>query len=63
MLDFLCAEEGQAIYRKAFYSPANPKVEPINPALKPGKYPSLFMTPREAMSEMPKWAEIFKRIF
>jgi ABC-type Fe3+ transport system substrate-binding protein len=63
LLDYLVSEEGQRFYRDAFYSPANPKVEPINPAFKPGRYPTLFLSPPEAMRTLPKWTQIFKRLF
>ena len=62
-LDFLLSEEGQSIYRDAYYSPANPKVEPINPDFKPGRYPTVFLSPREAMDDLPKWTGIFKDLF
>jgi iron(III) transport system substrate-binding protein len=63
LLDFLVSPEGQAIYRDAFYSPANPAVEPINPDFKPGRYPTLFISPPEATNLLPKWTTIFKELF
>ncbi len=63
LLDYLVSADGQRFYREAFYSPANPLVEPINPAFKPGKYSTLFLTPKEAMQELPKWMDIYRKLF
>ena len=63
LLEYLISEEGQAIYRQAQYSPAHPKVPSIDPELRPGKHPVVFLTPREAMDALPAWMKIFKELF
>ena len=63
LLEYLISEEGQAIYRDAQYSPAHPNAPSIDPELRPGKHPVIFLTPREAMDALPLWAKIFKDLF
>ena len=63
LLEYLISEEGQVIYRDAQYSPAHPKVPSIDPELRPGKHPVVFVTPREAMDALPGWVKVFKDLF
>jgi len=63
LLEYLISEEGQAIYRQAQYSPAHPRVPSIDPELRPGKHPVVFLTPREALDALPAWTKIFKDLF
>ena len=63
LLDFLISEDGQRLYREAFYIPANPKVAPKDPDFQPGKNPAVFLTPAEAAFQMPKWMDLYNRYF
>ncbi|MDB5534000.1 MAG: putative binding protein component of iron transporter precursor [Hyphomicrobiales bacterium] len=63
LLDFLISEEGQNIYRDAFYIPAHPNVKPIEPELAPSNYHAIFLTPAEANEKMPKWLDVQKEMF
>jgi ABC-type Fe3+ transport system substrate-binding protein len=63
LLDYLCDEEGQALYRDAFYIPAHPKVPPVEAELTPGKHRAIYQTPTEANDAMPGWFAIYKELF
>jgi iron(III) transport system substrate-binding protein len=64
-LDFLTSTEGQAFFRDADYIPADPKVTPIEPSLRPdGKTLRIkFFTPAQVDENLGKWADIAKEIF
>ena len=63
LVEFLCGEEGQRIYRDTHYIPAHPKVPPLEAELTPGKHRLVNLTPSEANDAMPRWAEIYKQLF
>lgn len=63
LLDFMCDEEGQKIYRDAFYIPAHPKVAPLEAELTPGKHRVVHLTPVETSQAMPQWFDIYKELF
>lgn len=63
LLEYLISEEGQAIYRRAQYSPSHPKVPSIDPELRPGAHPVVFLTPREALEALPAWTKVFKELY
>ncbi len=63
LLEYLVSPAGQAIYRDAFYSPANPAVLPIDPDFRPGAHRTVFLTPAEAMDALPRWMQVFKDLF
>ncbi len=63
LFDFMCDEEGQKIYRDAFYIPAHPKIPPLEAELTPGKHRVVHLTPTETSEAMPKWFDIYKELF
>jgi iron(III) transport system substrate-binding protein len=63
LLEYMISPEGQAIFRDAFYSPANPAVPPKDPDFRPGRYRTVFLTPAEAVNALPRWMQIFKDLF
>ena len=63
LLDFMCGEDGQRIYRDTHYIPAYPKIAPLEAELAPGRHRVVNITPAEANDAMPKWAEIYKDLF
>ena len=64
-LDFSISGEGQAIYRDAGYFPSNPAVKVSDPTSVPdGKnYRAVFVSPEELDAQMPKWYQLYTRIF
>ena len=64
-LEFLISEEGQLLYKKADYMPADPNVPPSDPGLLPasGKFRAQFFTPEEIDAEMPQWLKLFQQLF
>ena len=64
-LDFLASPEGQKIYAQAGYIPANPKIQPQDPALTPegGKFQAISFTPDQIEQELPSWTNVFNQYF
>jgi iron(III) transport system substrate-binding protein len=63
LFDFLCGEEGQAIYRDTFYIPAHPKIPPLEAELTPGRHKVIHITPAETNDAMPRWFAIYNEYF
>ncbi len=65
LADFLVSEEGQALFRVADYVPANPKVPPKDPSLRPGPttFEAVSMSPDTIHASMPRWGEVFDALF
>ena len=65
LLEFLISEEGQQIFRAAGYIPVDPKVDPIEPRLRPdGKtFRAIFFSPEAIDAAMPGWHQAYKTIF
>ena len=63
--DFMTSKDGQTIFRNADYLTVDPDVPPLNPELGiDGKhYPVTFFSPEEVEGHMPKWVDIYKRLF
>jgi ABC-type Fe3+ transport system substrate-binding protein len=62
-LDYMISEEGQKIFRDAFYNPANPKVSPLDAALAPDRNAMIFLTPAEVVDAMPQWMKVYNEFF
>ena len=63
--DFMTSKDGQTIFRDADYLTVDPDVPPLNPQTGiDGKYyPVSFFSPEEVEGNMPKWVEIYKKLF
>jgi iron(III) transport system substrate-binding protein len=63
--DFLISKEGQAVYQRTAYLPADPQVRALDPTLKPedGHFRSRFFTPEETAEKMPQWKKIYDELF
>jgi ABC-type Fe3+ transport system substrate-binding protein len=63
--DFLISKEGQAVYQRTAYLPADPQVRALDPSLKPedGNFRSRFFTPEETAEKMPQWKKIYDELF
>jgi iron(III) transport system substrate-binding protein len=63
--DFLISKEGQAVYQRTAYLPADPQVRALDPTLKPedGNFRSRFFTPEETAEKMPEWKKIYDELF
>ena len=63
--DFITSKDGQMAFRHADYLTVDPDVPPLKPELGlDGKYyPVSFFSPEELEGNMPKWADIYKRLF
>ena len=63
--DFLVSKEGQAIYQRTAYLPADPQVRALDPTLKPedGNFRSRFFTPEETAEKMTQWKRIYDELF
>lgn len=64
-MDFVLSEEGQTVLRDAEYLPANPKVAPLTPGLRPqeGGFKANFVDPEEGLTLRPAWQKVFQEIF
>ena len=62
-LAYMISEEGQKIFRDAFYNPANPKVSPLDADLAPGRNHLIFLTPGEVVDAMPQWMKTYNEFF
>ncbi len=65
LFDFLESEEAQKIFRDADYIPVDPAVPPREPTLRPddGKFRARYFNPDELDAAMPKWQELYLKIF
>ena len=65
LLDFLVSKEGQQIFSDSQYIPVDPEVPAKAKDLKPevGGFKGIYLTPEEIDRNMPRWAEIYKRLF
>ncbi len=64
-VDFLVSKEGQTLFQKADYLPADPHVRASDPALRPedGHFRSRFFSPEETAAQMPRWKKVFDEFF
>jgi len=64
-LEYMVGEEGQKLFRDNDYLSANPKVPPKDPGLLPDgkKFEGVFISQEEFDRNMPKWVEIFRKMF
>jgi iron(III) transport system substrate-binding protein len=65
LLDFMASEEGQRLFQKADYLPANPRVPATDPTLKPdGKtFRAIVFSPHEVREKWPHWQKVFEDVF
>ncbi len=65
LVDFLVSREGQQIFSDSNYIPVDPDVPAKAKDLKPevGGFRAIYLTPEETDARMPRWAEIYKRLF
>jgi iron(III) transport system substrate-binding protein len=65
LVDFQTSREGQEIFRKVHYLPADPAVPALEPQLKPedGHFRARFFSPEQTEDDMPKWLNIFNDLF
>ena len=65
LVDFQTSREGQEIFRKVHYLPADPAVPALEPELKPedGHFRARFFSPEQTEDDMPKWLKIFNDLF
>jgi len=64
LVDFLSSEEGQEVFRKSNYIPANPKIDAMTANLKPdvGGFTVTSITP-EMADELAGWIKIYEELF
>lgn len=65
LFDYLLSAEGQNVLREANYLPADPNVPAKVPELKPeqGGFTAVPILPSMNQEQLPKWLEIYKRLF
>jgi iron(III) transport system substrate-binding protein len=65
LADFIASDEGQTIVRDAGYIPADPAVAPADPAMRPdgSHFHGRYFTPQETDAALPKWMDIFAKLF
>jgi iron(III) transport system substrate-binding protein len=65
LVEFILSEEGQQVFSKALYIPANPKVDAADPALKPasGHFKTFVITPEATADELPRVVPIYDKLF
>jgi len=63
--EFLLSKEGQEVFQKANYLPADPDVPAAEPSLKPkqGGFKTYVITNETALEKLPHWIEIYKKLF
>jgi len=63
--EFILSKEGQTVFQKASYLPADPDVPADDPSLKPkqGGYKATTITNEMALEQLPRWTEIYKKLF
>lgn len=64
-IDYVLSEEGQEVFRKAGYIPANPRIPAGYPATKPsdGHYRAFLLTPEIAHAHYREWLAIYNELF
>lgn len=64
LLDFILSEEGQQVFRKADYIPANPRVKPADPGLAPdtGHFKVNLLSPQLIEQKNPTWVDLFHEL-
>lgn len=64
-IEFALSEEGQTVFQKAGYIPANPKIRAGYPDTKPqdGGYKSFLLTPELASAHYPEWLRVYNELF
>ena len=65
LISYMVSLEGQKVFQKAGYLPANPDVPAAVPALKPkeGHFKANVLTQKMLDTELPKWEKIFNELF
>jgi ABC-type Fe3+ transport system substrate-binding protein len=65
LVDYMVSDEGQMIFQKVGYLPAQPRIPAQDPKLKPegGNFQALYMNPAELDEKMPEWVKLFGEIF
>lgn len=65
LINYLLSPEGAEVIQKANYIPSNPKVEAVDPTLKPevGKFRVVAPSPDEIEKNVGKWIAIYKELF
>ena len=63
--EYLLSKEGQMVFQKANYLPADPDVPAAEPSLKPkqGGFKATVITNEMALANLPKWIGIYKKLF
>lgn len=64
-MEYALSEEGQTVFQKAGYIPANPKIRAGYPDTKPqdGGYKSFLLTPELAAAHYQEWLKIYNDLF
>lgn len=64
LVDFLSSEEGQQVFARSNYIPANPRIPALTASLKPdaGGFAVTSITP-EMADELPGWIKIYEELF
>jgi iron(III) transport system substrate-binding protein len=65
LISYMVSLEGQKVFQKAGYLPANPDVPAATPDLKPkeGHFKANVLSKKLLDTELPKWAKIFNELF
>jgi len=65
LIDYLLSSDGAQVIRNANYIPSNPKVEALDPTLKPekGGFKAVTPSPEEIEKNVGKWIGIYKELF
>jgi iron(III) transport system substrate-binding protein len=65
LISYMVSPEGQRVFQKAGYLPANPDVPAATPDLKPreGHFKANVLSQKLLDKELPKWAKIFNELF
>lgn len=63
--EFLLSKEGQTVFQKANYLPADPDVPAAVPSLKPkqGGFKATVITNEMALANLAKWSKIYNKLF
>jgi ABC-type Fe3+ transport system substrate-binding protein len=64
-IEFALSEEGQMVFQKAGYIPANPKIRAGYPDTKPqdGRYEYFLLTPELASAHYQEWLRVYNDLF
>jgi ABC-type Fe3+ transport system substrate-binding protein len=65
LIDFVLSSEGQNVFKKAGYIPADPHVPADIPGLKPeaGGFKAVILTPENIMKNMQTWVDVYDKYF